>query len=231
MLFYQLTLTIYLKTDMGYKQSPELIGKFLSKAMLKNENLMEFHKSSGYKYVYDNFYPIEEDGVYKKGRIYVLHLRTFNKEFVSRMKPLLNTENDENMKVIAVEEKQIKQRHICELYSMNPVIVTVDSKPWLKYDGDILLLQRRLQENLQKKYESITGEKLSCTSNFIQTIEILNKVPYAYDYKGIKLLANKIKIQVNDDADSQTLAFIAAGMGLGEKGSILGAGYVHAKYL
>lgn len=231
MSYYQLIITAFLKKDIKFTQSGEIIGKIISKAMLMDEELKLMHKSREYKYVFDNFYPIEKSGIYESGRVYIFNIRSFNKEFISKIKKFLTKVDNEYMKILAVEEKIIKQKHITELYTMTPVIVTVDNKPWLLHDGDLILLQKRLQGNLEKKYKEIFGQELYTKQNFIQGIEVLNKKPMTFQYKGIKLLGNKFKIMVNEDEQSQKLAFIATGIGLGEKGSSVGAGYCHAHYL
>ncbi|WMJ81632.1 CRISPR-associated endoribonuclease Cas6 [Clostridium sp. MB40-C1] len=224
-------ITAFLKRNIKFTQSGEVIGKIISKAMLLDEELKTMHKNREYKYVYNNLYPVEKTGIYEEGRVYIFNIRSFNKKFISKIKKLLSKVDSEFMRILAVEENLIKQKHITELYTMTPVIVTVNNKPWLLNDGDLMLLQKRLQDNLEKKYKEIFGQELDTKQSFIQGIEILNKKPMAFEYKGIKLLGNKVKVVVNEDEQSQKLAFIATGMGLGEKGSSVGAGYCYAHYL
>lgn len=231
MVYSQVKITAFLKKDIKFTQCGEIIGKVVSKAMLLDEELKLMHQKREYKYVYNNLYPIERTGIYEEGRVYIFNIRSFNKKFISKIKKLLTKVDSEFMKILAVEENSVKQKHITELYTMTPVIVTVNNKPWLLDDGDLMLLQKRLQDNLEKKYKEIFGQTLNIKENFIQGIEILNKKPMVFEYKGIKLLGNKVKIAVNEDEQSQKLAFIATGMGLGEKGSSLGAGYCYAHYL
>ena len=81
-----------------------------------------------------------------------------------------------------------------------------------------------------KKYELMTGEKIEMNESFIQLFSILNKKPLkvVYEHKdkgGRVFLGNKFKIVPNDDDNSQKLAFTALACGLGEKNSLLGAGF------
>ncbi len=47
-----------------------------------------------------------------------------------------------------------------------------------------------------------------------------------YNYKnGIKLLANKVSVQIEDNEEAQKVAFLAKATGLGEKNSSIGAGF------
>lgn len=94
-----------------------------------------------------------------------------------------------------------------------------------------MLLQKRLQDNLEKKFKDIYGKAIDIKQSFIQRIDVINKKPISFKYKNVHLLGNKFKIAVNEDEKSQQLAFIALGMGMGEKGSSVGAGYCHANYL
>ncbi|KNF08228.1 hypothetical protein CLPU_9c01240 [Gottschalkia purinilytica] len=232
MCFYQLTNTIFLKKDVHYIKVGEVIGQSISRLMLEDDYLKKLHKERCYKFCYDIFYPIEKgDKVYKAGKVYIFNIRSFNKEFISKIKTLLRRLDDEYIKVLSIEEKEIKRRHITKIYTRTPVITTVEGKPWIAGEDDLLLLQDRLQKNLEKKYNQIFNEEIKINHSFIQRINILNKKPIASLYKNIKLLGNKLEIYVNEDEDSQKLAHIAAGIGLGEKSSAIGGGFCHIHYL
>ena len=105
-------------------------------------------------------------------------------------------------------------------------------------DGDILKLQKQIQDNLLKKYESFYNEKLNIDHNFIQFLEIKNHKPqiifftknYNNQIKRIKLFGNKFRIIPNEDELSQKLAFMSLSCGLGEKQSY-GAGLCLSKEL
>jgi len=94
-----------------------------------------------------------------------------------------------------------------------------------------MLLQQRLQANLEKKYKGYYKNKLVPEQSFIQMIQVQNSKPISYSYKNIKLLGNKFRIIVNEDSVSQKLAFIAEATGLGEKSSSAGMGFCNANYL
>ncbi|MCC9294950.1 CRISPR-associated endoribonuclease Cas6 [Clostridium sp. WLY-B-L2] len=229
--FFQLTITTFLNKDIPFNESGEFIGNIISSTMLLKDTLKEIHEKKEFKYVYDNFYPLEKSKVYEKGRIYVFNIRSFNSGFIRDIKRFLSLTKNNDFKIVAVEERRIKQRFITELYTKTAAIVTVDSKPWLLKDGDLMLLQKRFQDNLEKKFKDIYGEAIGIKQSFIQRVDVINKKPISFKYKNIHLLGNKFKITINEDEKSQQLAFIALGMGLGEKGSSVGAGFCHANYL
>lgn len=225
MKYYELKIVIFLKIDIKFTQSSEMIGKNINAAMLNREKLKIYHKQKVYKYVFDNFYPTEKDGMYRKGRIYVLSIKSFNEEFIYDIKDCMQDYESNDFKVITIETRTIYERPISFIETITPAIVTVESKPWLS-NGDILLLVQRLHANAEKKYKFFFGEEIGEVEDyFIEKLKILNKKPIAYEYKGIRLLGNKFRIKVNEDERSQKLAFTVLGSGLGEKNSVLGAGY------
>ncbi|MBD3830019.1 MAG: CRISPR-associated protein Cas6, partial [Arcobacter sp.] len=143
------------------------------------------------------------------------------------------------LQVINVEKKDIKQYFIKELYSATPVIVSDrrDSQGkqlfWsLYYNGDISSLQKRLQNNLEKKLKQFYKEEVNDSNSFIQEIELKNEKPQSIYFKTtknskekiVRLIGNKLRIVPNKDEISQKLAFLSLAVGLGEKSS-LGGGF------
>ena len=102
----------------------------------------------------------------------------------------------------------------------------------MQESGDIIQLQKQLHENAEKKYQSFFGESLHVNQNFIQLIEIKNKVPQniliTKEGKSIRFFGNKFRIVPNEDDVSQKLAFVALACGVGEKNSY-GAGFMLGK--
>jgi len=238
MKYFELTCKAYLKNDISFKDSFEAISKYISFSMAQNERLKNLHESKNYKfYVHNNFYPIEQDKLYKKGNIYEFKIRSIDESFINALDMLLkqNT-NNPNLLVVESCKKSIKQFFISEFYSITPVISTYEiGKYWtMKQDGDILKLQKLLQDNLEKKYNAFYGTKLSPTQNFIQLLEIKNQKPQniwtSKNSKSFRFFGNKFKIIPNEDEISQKLAFLALGCGLGEKNSF-GGGFCLGKGL
>ena len=222
---YELTVTCQLFKTHHFSQSNELISNFLNGTLKQHTEFNRIHRIRQYKhYVYQTFYPVERDGSYKQGRIYIFKIRTLNKSFADSLTTYLLRRSDLTLTVLSVETHVMKEKHITELRTLTPVITTIDDGPWLK-DKGLFLLQKRLHDNAEKKYKALTNEDKPFKS-FIQQIELLNEKPLALHYKKIKLLGNKVRIHVNEDSDSQLLARTVIGAGLGEKNSSLGAGYL-----
>lgn len=229
--YYELTNTVYLLKDILYERSNEMIGNFINRALLFDDELKQRHKQNCYKnYVYNSFYPIECSKVYRAGRTYIFRIRSLDRDFILKMKLLLPKVQYEYMKIVAAEEKVFSPRYIAGLYTLTPALSTVNDRHWTIKD-DIVLLQDRIQKNLEKKYYDYYGKEISIKRKFIQYIELCNHKPIALKYKKTTLIGNKFNIVINDDDASQKLALVALAAGLLEKNATNGMGFcmpIHA---
>jgi CRISPR-associated endoribonuclease Cas6 len=158
-----------------------------------------------------------------------------NEQFINDLSTTLR-QNINNPYFIVVEthKKTIKQIFINELYSVTPVVVSVENgRYWsIDKDGDILKLQRQLHDNLEKKYQEFYKEPIKGEQNFIQLLEIKNNYPQSIyltkNKKDVRFFGNKFRIIPNEDEVSQKLAFVALACGLGEKNSF-GGGFCLGK--
>jgi CRISPR-associated endoribonuclease Cas6 len=222
---FELTCVAYFKNDLDFRHSFETLSHFISFAMMRG-GLDERHTKVGYKhYVFGGLLPLEHDKVYKKGSTYRFILRSPDEAFLTALSIALR-QNIDHPSFIVVETHLTRRKpfFISELYSATPVIVTHECLYWtMEKSGDIVQLQRQLHDNLEKKYQSLYGEKLKAPQNFIQLIEIKNRVPQNIrirkEGKEITFFGNKFRIVPNEDEVSQKLAFIALSCGLGEKNS------------
>ncbi|MFD3157092.1 CRISPR-associated endoribonuclease Cas6 [Haloimpatiens sp. FM7330] len=226
MRFIELTVTVMLKKDIYFEDCGYIIGKNINKSMLLDQTLKEVHQKKQYKnYVFNNFYPIEKDKFYKKDRLYIFKIRGLDYDFMNKIDSCLYKLKSDDFNVISISKREIKKKYIKELYTQTPLIVTIDSKPWLQNNGDLDLFKRRLEDNLEKKYENFFNEDINIRNKFIKNIEFKNRKPMHFNYKSIKLLANKVSIEVFDNEEAQKATFLARATGLGEKNSAVGAGF------
>lgn len=227
--YYELINTAYLLNDIYFDEVNEKEGKFINSSMLLDKELANIHKSEGYKYyVYDSLYPRESDKIYKKGRVYVFKIRSIDKDLITKIRKMITKTKSEDFKIVSTELKTYNQFFINELYTVTPAVLTVDNRFWVKGDS-IELLQRRIVENLIKKYKDYYEKEIEVKESFIQGIELKNRKPIGLRYKNIRLMGNKLTVLVNDDEASQKLAFMALGTGLLEKNSSNGMGFCIAK--
>lgn len=238
MKYFELKCKAYLKSDLLFNQGFETMSKFINFAMMRGGQ-EAIHNKIGFKhYSFSGFRPSKEDiisKIFKGGNMYDFMIRSLDEEFIDSITPILR-ENIDNphIQVLQTTKKTIKQHFITELYSTTPVIVSIDNgKFWtIQESGDILQLQKQLHDNLEKKYQSFYGEEIKAPQNFIQMIEIKNRVPQNIeihkDSKKIRFFGNKFRIVPNEDEISQKLAFTALACGLGEKNSY-GGGFCLGK--
>ncbi len=235
MKYYELISTAYVKTDIAFERSFEALSKYISFSMARG-GLENIHKQEGFKhYVFGGLMPIEKEKLYKKGSTYTFTIRSLDEAFINTLSNALraNIDNSDFL-VVHVDKKVIKQFFISELYSATPVIISIENgKFWtLQSSGDILQLQKQLHDNLEKKYQNFYGDELKAPQNFIQLIELKNRVPQNIkihkEGKRVTFFGNKFKIIPNEDEVSQKLAFTALACGLGEKNSY-GGGFLLGK--
>ncbi len=226
MKYYELTATAYLKEDIAFDHAGQEIGSILNKAMLNVPEMKELHKKNIFKnYCFGSFFPIEKDKVYKKGSVYTFKIRSLSRNFATCVKKYIKSVQDTSMTILAVEASEKSHRYVSNVYSVTPVVVTLDeNKRWTK-DEDFSLVFDKLITNLKKKYNSFYEADLEVNNAAISRIELMNRKPMIVNYKNVRLLGNKFKIWFNEDEVSQKLAFIAMTCGLGEKNSSAGAGF------
>jgi len=227
--YYELVSTAYLKCDIEFKRSFEAISRSISFSMARG-GLEDHHSKKGYKYYsFGGFIPVAQEDKYLKGSTPTFTIRSLDEAFITKLSSALKS-NTQNPDFIIVEThiRTHKQHFIPELYSATPVIVSVENgKFWtMQSSGDIIHFQRLLQDNLEKKYKSFFGEEIKPSQNFIQLLEIKNRVPQNIrihkEGKQITFYGNKFRIIPNEDEVSQKLAFVALACGLGEKNSFGG---------
>lgn len=241
MKIFELKCEAYLKSDIDLKNSFDVLSKFINHSIYKNEICEQNDKNNHIKnYCFGNFYPTESDRIYKKNRVYGFVIRSINEDFIDALSGSLKQNiNNSFISILKITKKQIEQFFIKELYTVTPVIVTdkIDESGrqlyWsLDYNGDMIALQKQLQNNLKRKLKQFYPEDIEVSNNFIHEIEIKNQKPQSIYFKKfknskeqlIRLIGNKFAIIPKSDDLSQKLAFLSLGVGLGEKSS-LGGGF------
>ncbi|SFV66461.1 Conserved protein [hydrothermal vent metagenome] len=235
---FELICTAYLKNNITFKSSFDVISKYISYSMAQIESFRQLHNQIGFKYyTFDNFYPIEKDKIYKKGNSYKFTLRSLDERFIDALsKTLRENINNPNFLVVETHKKAVKQFFISELYSLTPVIVSVENGMYwsMDKDGDIVKLYNQLHDNLERKYQSFYNKPINVEQNFIQLLEVKNRYPQSIYMKkngrDVRFFGNKFRIVPNEDEISQKLAFVAMACGLGEKNSF-GGGFCVSRSL
>lgn len=219
--FYEVLSTIQFNRDVEVKDVQYGLARLISSAMNNEKLLKELHRRNCFKpYVFCLPYPLEKEKIYHKGRMYCFNLRTPNLKFALAMKKYLPSTKG-IAKVIAVEIRNYKQRHIEELISLTPIICTVENRCWMPDDG-LGLLAERLHRNALKKYQLQDSSFTVPEEFFFECIELTNKKPISISYKNTVLLGHKLCLKVKPHEWAQQLAFTVLSRGMLEKN---GQGY------
>ncbi len=227
---YQIRVKVYLLQNINIIDTQTEIAKFIDGAMAKDERFLDLHQRNEFKnYCFDSFYPTENDKVYKSGGIYTFTLRTAKGDLADFLTKSLANYFNNSIKGLTTEVKIIPKKFIEKIYTLTPIIIKTESGYWkgnLSIDG----FEKRIRENLIKKYNEINNTKIEEDFELYNSIEFKNKKPVSVNYKNIKLLGDKISINISSNPVAQELAYLSLGTGVGEMNS-RGLGYVNYRYL
>lgn len=227
---YEIKLKLYLLQDIKVEDTATIISALIDQALAKEEELLELHDSNCFKnYVFNSLYPLEADKLYKKDNIYTLTIRTINQKLANFFSHNLSNEYSNSMKALTSEIRIIPRKMIEKLYSITPVIVKHDHGYWRK-NMSFEEYENRLKTNLIKKYNAAMNTKIEEDFQLYTSIEFLNKKPIAVKYKNIKLLGDKICLNVNTDKKVQEIAYLSLGVGFLEMNA-RGQGFVNYRWL
>ncbi|WP_252250777.1 CRISPR-associated endoribonuclease Cas6 [Clostridium sp. ZBS13] len=227
---FQIKLKVFLLEDIILENLQSNLSAFIDKGLSKDSELLKFHQSNNFKYYcFDSLYPIEKDKVYKKNNIYTLTIRTIDKELAKFFTNILVNEFNNCIKALTSEIRIIPKKHIDKIYSITPAIMKNDNGYW-KSKMTLDDFERRLKENLIKKYNTIINTKINEDFDLYITIEFKNNKPIATSYKEIKLLGDKISLNIAENEMAQNLAYMSIGTGILENNG-RGFGFVNYRWL
>lgn len=227
---FELNIKCYLLNDIKQQDALSQIGFCIDLTLGKNEKFLEVHNKNSFKnYSFNSFYPLEQDKVYKEDYIYTFQLRTIDEELAIYLSEQLPKSYTKCIKILRIDSKIISKKHIDRIYSITPAVMKNDFGYW---NGNMSFDQyaERIKINLIKKYNHFTNEKVDESFPLFTDIEIKNKKPIAINYKGKRILGDKISLNIADDDLSQKIAYMALGTGVLELNA-RGAGYLNYRWL
>lgn len=227
---YELRLKVFLLKNIPSEDSSDKISEFIDEVLGSDKELLEFHKDNCYKnYCFNEFYPLEKDKIYKEGRIYTIIIRTIDERLESYFKGNLANHYNNFLKGLIIESRILPKKHIDKLYSITPVLLKQDEGYW-KNKLTLNQFEDRLVSNLIKKYNYINNTKIEENFQLYNYIEFKNNKPCSIKYKEIKLLGDKLNLQISDNEMAQELAYMALGTGVLENNS-RGLGFMNYRWL
>ncbi len=213
--------------DIDSSDSLGFISKAIISYLSENEKFLDMHNAKNYKsYCHDNLYPIKK--FYKKNMVYQYRIRSFDEGFVNYILHGFSDYKDKVFKNLTVDVSIIPKSSISKLFTLNPIIIKNDFGYW-KDNLTLEEFEKRITDNLIKKYKFFIDENIE-DGKFYTGLKFLNEMPIAFKFKNIKLLGDKLELEINMDKRSQDLAYFALAVTFSEN-SAYGAGFLSYKYL
>ncbi|MDD3137871.1 MAG: CRISPR-associated endoribonuclease Cas6 [Lachnospiraceae bacterium] len=226
----QIRLKIYILKDIPINQIQAKTAMFIDTGFAGNEDLIQMHEENRFKpYTFDMLYPQEASKIYKKGNIYTVTIRTIDRALATYFLEICVNHYTDEMKGLTAEVRIIPKKTIECLYTLTPAVIKGEKGYWRTYMS-ISDFEERLRVNLIKKWNYFENDKLPEDFQLYTLIQFLNDGPIAMEYKGIKLLGDKLRIQIADNETAQKLAYLALGTGICEMNT-RGAGFVNYRWL
>ena len=233
--YLKMKIVILLKRNIALNRMGYALGSMISNVMLGDDELKELHETNTYKmYSFDLPIPLSQNKIYLKDRLYSFHLNSINASLIKKLQVLMNFYENDTFKIVMTKVTNVKKRRIATLETLNPVLVQLeknndnnklDVSRYLNINKDIVtgLVNRYNKWNKADiKIEDALGifEKITMQNNFCSIY-----------IKDIKYVGAKYKIDVAQTKLAQDLAFLSLFVGLGQKASVCGAGYVKPVFL
>lgn len=227
---YEIKLKVFMLKKVTVDNIQTIVSEFIDSALAKNEQLLQMHNENKFKfYCFGGFYPLEDDKIYKSDKIYTLTLRTTDRRIAEFFNNDLINNYTSFIKGLTSEIRILPKKHIEKIYSLTPVILKNDNGYW-KNVISLEDFEKRLKENLIKKYNNLSDEKLDEDFELYTGLEFKNRKPIANEYKGIKLLGDKVSLNISENKTAQDLAYMCLGTGLLEMNA-RGYGFCNYRWL
>lgn len=227
---WELALKVYLKKNIQMEESQMEISKIIDSCLIRDINLLNFHNNNQYKnYTFSSFYPIEKNKIYLAGKVYTVTLRTVEEKLINHFQKFLENESNEMIKALTLKIKTVPKKYIERIYSITSVVAKFDNGYW-RSNESVEIFEKRLKENLIKKYNNFTKQNIDEKFDIFTFMKFDNRKPIATKYKNIKMLGDKITLNVAVNDLAQDLAYFSLGTGLLEMNG-RGYGYVNYKWL
>ncbi|WP_072523607.1 CRISPR-associated endoribonuclease Cas6 [Clostridium sp. Marseille-P3244] len=228
---FSIRLKVYMLRSVMANQIQAKSGALIDKGFMTDKSLMKFHETNKYKmYCYNNLWPLEKDKCYKKGKIYTLTIRTIDPNLAKYFSEICPNLYTDELKGLSADIRILPKHWIQTLYTTSPVIIKDAEKGYWRTHKSLPEFEDRLKTNLIKKWNAFQHDKIDEDFQLYTSLEFLNEGPIALEYKNIKLLGDKIRLQIADNKRAQEISYMALGTGICEMNS-RGWGFVNYRWM
>ncbi|MGO4988244.1 CRISPR-associated endoribonuclease Cas6 [Gallicola sp. Sow4_E12] len=229
-MLYEYDIKILLLKDINLRDIGEIIGNLLTQVLCSDESWQKKHYDKTYKkYCFNYLYPLAIKDMYTRGGVYNFQCRVMDEKVEKIFDLYLRNFKNDYFKILLTRKKKIIDKNVIEkIYATTPIIIKNNNGYW-KNNESFDFYEKRIRENLIKKYNTSTGNNIREAVIFNNLI-IDNRKPIAVSYKNITLLGDKATFYIAQDELSQEIVRCALGMGVGENNVTLGSGFVNFKY-
>lgn len=227
---YEIKLKLYVMKDILYDNVLICVTNLIDKCFSHSHILLNFHNENRFKnYVYNGLFPMEASKVYKAGNLYTVIIRTVDEVLLAHLEKFLVNEYTEFLKALTMEKRIIHKKHIETIYSITPAVAKF-SKGYWRTNETMEVFEKRIKDNLIKKYNTYFNIKIEEDFELFTFIKFENHKPIATNYKNIRILGDKLTLNVAENNLAQDLAYFALGSGILEMNS-RGFGFVNYRWL
>lgn len=232
---YEINIKVYILEDITLEETLEDLSKLMDKSFYKNEDLKSFHEKNTMKnYCFNNLYPLNiKTKTYEKGCIYNFQLRCIEPKLKKHFLKFLSNEYTSKIKVLVCQNKNIPKRPIDRIYSITPLIVKMPGSEKTIYWRNGYTEEEffeYIRTTSIKKYEAITGESLDKNIKLFNYVKMDNKKPIAADFKGKRILGDKVTLTVETNEKAQDVAYMLLGTGAADM-CPRGYGFMNYQYI
>lgn len=211
---WQINVKVILLQTIYLEELMTKIAYFIDHAFLDNPKWKEYHKSNNTKlYCFNSLYPIEKTGVYNIDGVYTIQIRTVSEDLKNYLLTALKNNETKEIKTVSLTVDNLDYQHLKKLVSVTPLILKTTGGYWKDY-----LIQREfleeLNRNIIKKYNYFTNSSID-NINIFKSVKFLNKGPVSKKYKNIRILGDKVQLEIEDNSLAQQLAYFCLGTGCG----------------
>lgn len=227
---FQTRIKLYFLQNIPMNHIQSKLTALIDKGFLLNEELKKIHEDNKYKnYCYDLPFPIEQDGLYRQGKIYTVTIRTIDRKMAEYFHEVCVNQYTDEIKGLTADIRILPRKVIETLYTLTPAVLK-DERGYWRSHMSLAEYEARLKANLIKKWNRFEEERMEEDFPLYTLLEFLNDRPVGVEYKNIKLLGDKLRLQLADNDNAQKLAYMSLGTGILEMNS-RGFGFVNYRWL